>query len=133
VSPGYPNTPEKQDSDLKSYIMMLVEDFKNGINNSFKEIQNTAKKVELMICLKGQRWKESCENRTWEAVEVLMTSLDIPNGFFLLLLLLFCFFGFFFFFFFLLLCYCERCFADFFPHSVCHMYIQVVQGFVCVC
>ena len=74
--------------------MMLVEDFKNGINNSFKEIQNTAKKVELMICLKGQRWKESCENRTWEAVEVLMTSLDIPNGFFLLLLLLFLVFGF---------------------------------------
>jgi hypothetical protein len=27
VSPGYPNTPEKQDLDLKSYLMMLVEDF----------------------------------------------------------------------------------------------------------
>jgi hypothetical protein len=27
ASPGYPNTPEKQDSDLKSYLMMLVEDF----------------------------------------------------------------------------------------------------------
>ena len=31
-----PNTPEKQDSDLKSYLMMMVEDFKNGINNSKK-------------------------------------------------------------------------------------------------
>ena len=30
VSPGYPNTPEKQDSDLKSYLMLLVEDFKKG-------------------------------------------------------------------------------------------------------
>ena len=30
--------PEKQDSDLKSYLMMLVEDFKKGINNSLKEI-----------------------------------------------------------------------------------------------
>jgi hypothetical protein len=32
-SPGYPNTPEKQDSDLKSYLMMLVEDFKEDINS----------------------------------------------------------------------------------------------------
>jgi hypothetical protein len=47
VSPGYPNTPEKQDSDLKLYLMMLVEDFKKDINNSLKEIQeNTAKQVE---------------------------------------------------------------------------------------
>ena len=38
VSPGYPNTPEKQDSDLKSYLMMVVEDLKKGINNSLKEI-----------------------------------------------------------------------------------------------
>jgi hypothetical protein len=39
ASPGYPNTPEKQDLDLKSYHMMLVDDFKKGINNSLKEIQ----------------------------------------------------------------------------------------------
>ena len=31
ASPGYPNTPEKQDVDLKSYLMMLIEDFKKGI------------------------------------------------------------------------------------------------------
>jgi hypothetical protein len=36
ASPGYPNTPEKQDSESKSYLMMLVEDFKKGINNSLK-------------------------------------------------------------------------------------------------
>jgi hypothetical protein len=36
ASPGYHNTPEKQDSELKSYLMMLVEDFKKGINNSKK-------------------------------------------------------------------------------------------------
>jgi hypothetical protein len=43
-SPGYPNTPKKQVSDLKSYFMMLVEDFKKEINNSLKEIQeNTTK------------------------------------------------------------------------------------------
>jgi hypothetical protein len=44
MSPGYPNTPEKQDTDLKSYLVIVVEDFKKGINNTFKEIQeNTAK------------------------------------------------------------------------------------------
>jgi hypothetical protein len=36
VSPGYSNTPEKQDSDLKSYLMVLVKDFKKEINNSLK-------------------------------------------------------------------------------------------------
>jgi hypothetical protein len=38
ASPGYPNTPEKQDSDLKSYLIMLVKDLKKGIDNSLKEI-----------------------------------------------------------------------------------------------
>ena len=38
TSHGYPNTPEKKDTDLKSNLMMLVEDFKKGINNSLKEI-----------------------------------------------------------------------------------------------
>ena len=27
ASPGYPNTPEKQDSDLKSYLIMITEEF----------------------------------------------------------------------------------------------------------
>jgi hypothetical protein len=49
VSPGYPNTPEKQDSDLKSYLLILVEDTKKDFNNSLKEIQeNTAKKIEVL-------------------------------------------------------------------------------------
>ena len=48
MSPGYPNTPKKQYSDLKSYLMILVEDFKKGIKNSFKEIKNTAKQVEVL-------------------------------------------------------------------------------------
>jgi beta-lactamase class A len=38
VSPGYSNTLEKQDSDLKSYFMMLIEDFKKDINNSLLKI-----------------------------------------------------------------------------------------------
>jgi hypothetical protein len=47
ASPGYYNTPEKQDSDLKSYLLMMIEEFKKDINNSLKEIQeNTGKQVE---------------------------------------------------------------------------------------
>jgi hypothetical protein len=46
--PGYHKTPKKQNSEMKSYRMMLVEDFRKGINNSVKEIQeNTAKQVEV--------------------------------------------------------------------------------------
>jgi hypothetical protein len=37
-TPTYPKS-----SDLKSYLMMLVEDFKKGINNSLKEINNSLK------------------------------------------------------------------------------------------
>jgi hypothetical protein len=49
VSPGYPNAPEIQDADLKSYLMMLAENFEKGINNSLKEIQeNTDKLVEVL-------------------------------------------------------------------------------------
>ena len=39
ANPGFSNKPEKQDVDLKSYFMMLIEDFKKDINNSLKVIQ----------------------------------------------------------------------------------------------
>jgi hypothetical protein len=38
ASTGYLNTSEKQDSDLKSHLMM-IEAFKKDISNSLKEIQ----------------------------------------------------------------------------------------------
>jgi hypothetical protein len=42
ASPGYTITLEKQDSDL-----MMIENFKKGINNSLKEIQKkTGKQLE---------------------------------------------------------------------------------------
>jgi hypothetical protein len=48
ASPGYPNTTEKQYSDLKSHVMVIIEDFKKDINSSLKEIQeNTGKQVEV--------------------------------------------------------------------------------------
>jgi hypothetical protein len=39
VSPGYHNTPENQNSDLKSHFMMMIKNFKKNIINSLKEIQ----------------------------------------------------------------------------------------------
>ena len=49
ASPGYTITLEKQDSNLKSLLTMMIEDFKKDINNSLKEIQeNTGKQVEVL-------------------------------------------------------------------------------------
>jgi chromosome segregation ATPase len=63
VSPGYPNTPKKQDSDLKSYLMVLVEDFEKGINNSLKKIEeNTAKQVKALKEEAQKSLKELQEN-----------------------------------------------------------------------
>ena len=41
TSLGYPNTLEKQDSDLNSFLIMMIEDIEKDINNSLKEIQET--------------------------------------------------------------------------------------------
>jgi hypothetical protein len=49
ASPGYTITPEKQDSFLKSLLMMVIEDFKKDVNNSLKEIQeNTDKQLKVL-------------------------------------------------------------------------------------
>jgi cytochrome c551/c552 len=49
VCPGYSNIAKKQASNLKAYLMMLIENFKKGINNLLKETQeNTAKQVEVL-------------------------------------------------------------------------------------
>jgi hypothetical protein len=46
-SSEYANTPENQEADIKSYIMEIIESFKEDINNSLKEIQkNTGKQVK---------------------------------------------------------------------------------------
>ena len=39
ASPEHTITLEKQDSDLKSFLTMMIEDFNKDINNSLKEIQ----------------------------------------------------------------------------------------------
>jgi hypothetical protein len=49
AGPGYTITTEKQDVDLKSLLMMIMEDYKKDINNSFKEIhENTGKQLEAL-------------------------------------------------------------------------------------
>ena len=42
--PGYTITPEKQDIDLRSLLIMMMEDIKKEINNSLKEIQENTRK-----------------------------------------------------------------------------------------
>jgi hypothetical protein len=63
-SPGYTITLEKQDLDLKSLLMMMIEDFKKNINNSHKQIQeNTDKQLEaLKEETKNKSLKELQEN-----------------------------------------------------------------------
>ena len=41
ASTGYPNTPEKQDSDLKSYLMMLVEVLRRTLITHSKKYRRT--------------------------------------------------------------------------------------------
>jgi hypothetical protein len=62
ASPGYPIKPEKQDSDLKSHIIMMIEDFKKDINNSFKEIPNTGKQLKALKEETQKSLKELQEN-----------------------------------------------------------------------
>jgi chromosome segregation ATPase len=59
------DTPKKQDSDLKSHLMMMIEDFKKDINNSLKEVQeNTEKQVETFKEETQKSLKELQENTT---------------------------------------------------------------------
>jgi hypothetical protein len=69
ASPGYHNTPEKQDLDLKSYLMTLVKDFKKGVNNSLKEIQEKATLEIETLGKKSGTIDASISNRIQEMEE----------------------------------------------------------------
>ena len=60
ASPGYTTIPEMLHSDLKALLMMMmIENFKKDINNSFKEIQeNTSKQVKALKEKTGKFLKE---------------------------------------------------------------------------
>jgi gas vesicle protein len=65
TSPGYTITPEKQDMDLKSLLMMMMKDIKKEINNSLREIQeNTGKELEALKKETQKSLKELQENTT---------------------------------------------------------------------
>jgi hypothetical protein len=78
ASPGYPNTPEEQDSDLKSLFMMTIEDFKKDINNSLKEIQETRSLRDQSVHVSSQIAKG--ELAAAEATQLLgQTSFRAPD------------------------------------------------------
>jgi uncharacterized protein YdaL len=72
ASPGHPKTPEKLDTDLKAYLMMMVEDIKKNFNNSLKEIQeNIAKELQVL--------KEKQENTFKQVMEMNKNILDLKR------------------------------------------------------
>jgi hypothetical protein len=75
ASPGYSITSEKQDSDLKSLLMMMMEDFKKDINNSLKEIQNTGKQLEALKEETQKSLEELQENTTKQVKEINNTNI----------------------------------------------------------
>jgi prephenate dehydrogenase len=78
ASPGYTIIPEKQDMDLKSLLMMMMEDFKKEINNSLKEIQeNTDKHLEALKEETQKSLKELQENTTKQVKELNKTIQDL--------------------------------------------------------
>ena len=76
TSPGYTITLEMKDSDLKSLLMMMIEDFKKDINNSLKEIQeNTGKQLEALKEETQKSLKELQENTPKQVKEMNKTSM----------------------------------------------------------
>jgi hypothetical protein len=59
ASPEYTITPEKQNMDTKSLLMMMMEDYKKDINNSLKEIQGDTGKTLTQQSKKLQNAKRS--------------------------------------------------------------------------
>ena len=72
ASPGHPNTTENLDPNLKTFLMMMIEDIKKDFNNSLKEIQEkTAKEVQVL--------KEKQENISQHVMEMNKTTLDLKR------------------------------------------------------
>jgi len=87
----YSNTPEKQDLDLKSHLIMMMEDFKTDIKNSLRETQeHINKQVEAYREESQKSLKEFQKNTEKQVKELKMeieaikkaqreTILDIEN------------------------------------------------------
>jgi hypothetical protein len=69
--PGFPNKPQKQDSDIKSHLSMMVEDFKKDMDNSLREIQeNTGKQVESLKEETHKSFTDIQKNTTKQMMEL---------------------------------------------------------------
>jgi hypothetical protein len=64
TSPGYTTTPEEQNIDLKSFLMMMMEDFKKEIQEDTGK-QLEAFKEEIQKCP-----RELQENNTKQEMEL---------------------------------------------------------------
>jgi methyl-accepting chemotaxis protein len=85
-SPGHPNKPENLDPDLKTYLMMMLEDIKKDFNNILKEIQeNTAKELQVLkekqenTTKQVEVLKEKQENTTKQVMEMNKTIQDLKR------------------------------------------------------
>jgi hypothetical protein len=64
ASPGYTNTLENQEAELKSYNMKKIDILKEDINNSLKEMQgNVSKQIEALKKEKKKNIKEIQKNK----------------------------------------------------------------------
>jgi hypothetical protein len=78
ASSKHPNTHKKQDSDLISHLMMMIEDFKKEINSSLKEIEeNTGKKIEALKEEKHKSLKDLQEKTNKQVKELNKTIQDL--------------------------------------------------------
>jgi hypothetical protein len=49
-SPGHPNTTENLDPELKTFLMMMIEDIKKDFHKSLKDLQeSTAKELQALL------------------------------------------------------------------------------------
>ena len=63
ASPGYTITLEKQDSNLKSLLMMMIEDIKKDINNSRRTQVNRQKPLKRKYKNPLKNYKKTQPNR----------------------------------------------------------------------
>jgi gas vesicle protein len=69
------------DMDLKSILMMMIKDFKKGINSSLKEVQeNTGKQVETLKEETQKSLEQLQENPAKQVKELNKIIQDLKTG-----------------------------------------------------
>jgi hypothetical protein len=59
ASPGHPNTPKNLDPDLKTYLMMMVEDIRRTLITDLKKYRRTL----LKSCKSLKKNRKTCPNK----------------------------------------------------------------------